>query len=896
MRSILKAFRLPPRWIDISFYSVLGAVFGLPLGAVLRSAFTGFQSGLAGMSVVLPWLAPSTFLIGALWFLWSLIRPRFAHFGHMAQWPPTLSGVPLSFWLITICVVIGRDTDDPARWIEILAWLNLSISSTGFLFFAIAKAQQQRQASTVINPAFVDRPRARELLTALPLPQLNGWIDSEAPVVNCESDWFQAAPRARRVLKALQTRRTDGDADSYQSVVIQGPFGSGKTSTTLIVKDSAMDQVPHMLFVYVDCWGFSTVAGQEFILEKAVTVLQENVDCLSLRRLPHSYAEALKEGSDWMGAIAQLVDATPNPDAVLERFTPILKAMDIRLVFVIEDTDRNDSDFDQRKLQAMLYRLKKIERLSFILTAGEKSEIDFPKIAEVVEPITVLAPEFSAIMLARTLNDCTCTKAWDFINPRLWFSDEGENLANISPLEDEYEPSMGLLAISSLIRTPRELKYVLRDLRHVWDSLKGEVDLYELLCVLTVQHCASPAFNFIILHYREFSLISSEDEEQSDEENRVNLLSGQLSLAIERSTANPQQLRTVLARILPGSLQPGFPHWFESQARQERWFETKLRWPIFSSQTVFSNRSLIYWDRLLTRTTGSDNYTDQEILKQIKDALFHNDFKTFTESCLASPFNRAAVSLFIDGTPGLKQRLEKDFAWHFLRSARPYRLSEFHSVNDAFVWIRGWLGPAQEGSIESSELRKQFLVEIQNAMTTDLDDAICLFEFAKSHFHNAKEFKHLRQKALKAFQKSWKCSDGKFVSLVRPDFYTTLRDILRNVVCLPTSMHRKGKHFNWLVSLILHELAMEPTRMGIQLYRAFQKKDTGGFDILLLKAFFKNNSMTVLRLVAQSNAQQEGLSKRDKEFGQRVCEYAENALKVAQAKDKNDAVSDGPKT
>ena len=124
--------------------------------------------------------------------------------------------------------------------------------------------------------------------------------------------------------------------------------------------------------------------------------------------------DALTESTKWFALVKPSL-ATPSPAERLKRLLPILAAIDIRLVVVIEDSDRNDIDFNPQHLQSMLNDFREVERLSFILTVGSTSKVDFPKVAEQIESIPRLSQSDVLSMVDRVRD--LCREAWPTIDP-----------------------------------------------------------------------------------------------------------------------------------------------------------------------------------------------------------------------------------------------------------------------------------------------------------------------------------------------------------------------------------------------------------------------------------------------------------------------------------------------
>ena len=113
------------------------------------------------------------------------------------------------------------------------------------------------------------------------------------------------------------------------------------------------------------------------------------MDCSAISELPESYRHLLAGGGGWWASFAKFIGDS-DPQAQLSRLTPILKAMNMRLVLVLEELDRpQGAHFDPQDIEAMLYRIKTVSGVSFMLAGGKnaKYQIAFTKLCDHIEEI-----------------------------------------------------------------------------------------------------------------------------------------------------------------------------------------------------------------------------------------------------------------------------------------------------------------------------------------------------------------------------------------------------------------------------------------------------------------------------------------------------------------------------
>jgi hypothetical protein len=400
------------RWFWIVAYAVLGLWFGLLAGLLFYRAW---QLVLHLWPKSLDALQ-DPFLEGTLvcFLVFLLIvsggRPR--HGQYFWRYPPLLSAVLL---IATAAMVTLLFWSTAAEWVsDTIRWSIYVGTAFGWLSIGVViplryRLNRRRKEQT----SDVDVPRKE--LQQLTFAELRTWLSDERPIESPSQDLFGAEDRARRIANALQTRRSTAAPHLMQTVVLEGPLGSGKSSVIRLLSNILQDEAEQRyLLITVSAWGFSSSAARQHILSQIVQVLSRDVDCLSVQDLPRDYVEAFTEANSWFAlfkpALGQLA-----PAVRLKRLLPILAAIDVHLVVVIEDSDRNDVDFNPQHLQSMLNDFREVERLSFILTVGSTSRVDFPKVAEQIESIPGLS-RGDALSVVDQVRDY-CREKWPAIDP-----------------------------------------------------------------------------------------------------------------------------------------------------------------------------------------------------------------------------------------------------------------------------------------------------------------------------------------------------------------------------------------------------------------------------------------------------------------------------------------------
>lgn len=398
------------RWISILVYATLGSWFGA-FAAILyyRLWETIFRLCPASLTALQPIFMNGTSVI----LLIALLRMsaiRFRHARYFWRYPPIWTAViivgtagALAF-LLTESSTISRASAYKIMLIPLLMWI---IAGALLPFVYRQRRLKSRPETSVEYP-----PRKLEDFST---EELQAWLSDERAIDSTEQDLFAAQDRAARIWRTLTKHRSVANRQLLQTVVLEGPFGSGKTSVIRLLQNLINEQgAGKYMLVEVSAWGFSSVVARHYILNRIIEVLSEHVECLAVHDLPRQYVEALTETSKWFAVLKPSLTEVA-PVVRLKRLLPILNALDIYLVVVIEDSDRNDVDFNPQHLQGMLNDFRDVDRLSFILTVGSASRVDFPKIAEQIESIPRLSRDQVLLIIDRVRD--YCRENWKTVDP-----------------------------------------------------------------------------------------------------------------------------------------------------------------------------------------------------------------------------------------------------------------------------------------------------------------------------------------------------------------------------------------------------------------------------------------------------------------------------------------------
>ena len=799
------------RWFFVLFYAAFAAVLGLPLGRFADHAFAvlaGFL-GESGVDVqALRWVVAAGLLI----IVMQQTGARLAHLRLLFRYPPTFVAAVLG-----ICGVFGLAwLTDPefAALSQSMAKVFAESLSLLPVVLCIVEAFAKKDPAT---KAVLDRPSeiTLEALVALPMEELLNWLSTESAIDAPAADLFGAAERAGQVWEALQTERADGSGlELRKTVVIQGPFGAGKTSTVKLVEDLAKNSKgERYIFAHVNCWGFSSIRAQEHILEKAISELSRTVDCLALRRLPAAYADALRKSNSWFGLLAYITGEEKEPGAQLQRFTPLLRAIGAQLVIVIEDTDRNGPDFDQRHIEALLYRFRKVERVSFILTAGSKSDIDFPKIAEHILFLSPLRPDAVLAMVNRVRDHC---RTWSFIDPTL-----GPYSSRNRPEQLDAGSSMWALPLAAILNNPRRLKITLTKIIERWKLLYGEVDIDELIMLTALREAAPRIFSFFGSHFREFKGATTEppknhlnaDTEEA-RKGRLAFLKDRWRAAVSESENDSTYLAAILGELI----------WSSTKITDCSFFKSSNRVQSINDYRTGS-RGDIYWERLTGGSITLKSVRDQDVLTAMCKAVDGADIELFGQRFAASD-EFAEVVLFFEGLmQRMNQKVVLQIASPALQALRP--LPPGNTEPGALVYLTRWLDMLP---YNDPDYQQWLALEMERCLPNSLLDAERIFwRFGRSKMETSMLLT-VRQQFVASVQRHFEGANvDVFASCFVASFPYSLGHLIRlDEKDYPSEYLTKPSDWIWLADLLIEGMKRHPQILIPQVLMLFGGFGPGG--------------------------------------------------------------------
>jgi len=595
------------RWWDLFVYALVAiavAPFGIRLVGQLLAIVPYAETPLfeAGYYVL---------LVLGLWGCIVWCRPTWRHFIHWRVFPPTFVAVPLAGVMGCGIASVAAQVSPSESAFEcaIRSWdlcaATLAFSVAVIVYAAVEERRRSKEPKEVRTA-----PALAKDLETLSVDELLAWAANEAPITEVKQDLFGLEHRAERIAQSLLKTRPNAGGIFPQTVVIHGSYGSGKSSLVELLKPYLLKvQDRRMIVVTLNCWGFDSAAKvQEHILAECVEALHDEIDCTCLRSAPADYVRAITSaGPGWFAGLLDSLSSSTTPLAQIERFAPLLRLANAQIVAVIEDTDRNGDGFDPRSIEALLYNFRRVQRMSFVLTTGAQGPIEFPKIAERIEFLPQLPQQLVLVLLDRLRSHC---RKGDHVDPVPLESRPeslGEQSATANKLASViFRHSVWPGAVGRLVAHPRQLKRLLNAFMNAWETLRGEVDIDELLMVQTLRIAAPAAFTYLGVHLRDLRWLMRNHQQSGDEKKNADKMLDELGADWKRVCADGH-FDAEAAEVLLNELMP----------TTNRVFGPKYYTHGNRVQSLVQVDGPDYWGRLTSESLGSDEVRDQEVLGDI---------------------------------------------------------------------------------------------------------------------------------------------------------------------------------------------------------------------------------------------------------------------------------------
>lgn len=590
------------RWLLWAGTFVIVAVSGAVLLRVLRQYPEGVHSYLNSAPPALRWGATCLASLGFTLLLIRLLNPRLKHAQYLLTYPSGWTAWAVAAVVVALVDIfcgLGSEVYQ-GEWWEWLLYGGGSCAAVAFYRKLTAvKTEATHPDDTATGEVKVEDVAAPVSLTELAenWALLKKWLTDDKPA---EDDLIGNRRVALRLARFLVSKGG--------TVGLVGPYGSGKTSIIAWLKQYAKKihkreypKNPELWFCSVSCWGFEdSAAAISQILGKAVAAVGEEVDCFSVRHLPESYRKTFSAGGDWVRTLFDLVVGTSDPLAQFQSLSGILKAVNARLVVVVEDLDRTSSSrFDRKEIAALLFRLKETDNVSFILAAGQSSsgDLDFSKICENIELVKEFEPEEIAAIIQAVRRHClrdfkhvpTSSSESPWNRVASWFSAARDDIA------------LGEAA-ARLLRTPRSIKQALAHTYRAWEKTYGEIDFDHLFATNILRHSAPEAFDFLLCRWTQ---LNNDPKNWGDDRKKLPEIQKRYQEEWERATKNvewsPRAALGIIEFLLPTS----------SEYLQSR--------TAFSNRTIQGVATKRYWERAVSQHVDATQVRDQAVIADMQE-------------------------------------------------------------------------------------------------------------------------------------------------------------------------------------------------------------------------------------------------------------------------------------
>ncbi len=481
-----RSFFRAKRWLDVIVYGAIGAAFFTYVAPHISEVASEKLQELFNSGKAASWIL-GVIGIAALFLANRLSGARLRHAKYLFVYPP----LPVA--VLVACGIAPMLPGIPAGSLKVEPFPLLSAGIASAVYTAVWCLQTGGQ---LLWEHFASRKkRVGADSTKVPISagklsdaDLKAWLKREEPVDEQKWDLFNHVPLAEKLLERLEK--------GENTIALQGPFGSGKSSLAAMTRQLAEKKGSHLIFVKVSCWGFSDAArAQEEILSELIQEMRKELDCAAVGSIPSDYVEAIGEAGGWLKSLAQLGAGVRSPLQQLQRLSPLLAATGRLAVIFIEDVDRNGASFDLSQIQALLVQFREVEGISFVLAISPEQQIDFARLCEFVESVPMLEPHQVLPLIHQTremlLREHPVAVLLDKNQPLVGQDDDFSILAAYAGHYSTWP-----LALCDLLKTPRHLKHALRRVADAWPRVSGEVRIDDLISMAALRVGAPEAFSF----------------------------------------------------------------------------------------------------------------------------------------------------------------------------------------------------------------------------------------------------------------------------------------------------------------------------------------------------------------------------------------------------------------
>jgi len=552
----------------------------------------------------------------------KLLSPRVGQLSHWTTHPPTWLAVLVASILVAAFDLWGSFAPNGYR-ATVWEWLGYGGGSLLVIVWhngMWAEIVERSQKPKVLGPQTVNGITYQSI-ESIPWEEIEAWLESGAPA---QYDFLANQSVAHRVSLLI--------SEGTRSIGIVGPLGAGKTSIVSWVKDRLTSyQVggQQYFICHHSCWGFETsLSAIRDMLVSAVSQLGSEIDTFQVDSLPESYRKAFSSAGNWVETLFCLLVRNPDPMEQFSRLSKLLGLVQGRLVFIVEDLDRNETrNFEIQEVLAFLERLKDYKNFSFILTGGHTStqHIDYSKLCDHIEYMRTTQPDHSLRIIKNVRQRCLENALFRDVR----ISDPNR--------DDEWDPLVGLMmrdheefsllrSAVELLNTPRSLRHALGSTFTAWRTLHGEIDINDLLSINILRFGAPECFQFLLRRWDR--LRSAPAQNASDLLNGIDGIR-QAVLDDWNRTIQNVEWNPVAALKLMEYLLPATQYWLKAGSYTGH--------SQIGRQRVTEER---YWVRAINETIDDSEIRDQDVVRDLRSWLEVPDAATelVTKLTSSSPY------------------------------------------------------------------------------------------------------------------------------------------------------------------------------------------------------------------------------------------------------------------
>lgn len=571
------------------------------------------------------WIATIAALLIAIPAIWHAGHGRWrAFFGirHFRSHPPIWVAVLIGTWIILLIQLGFGKTLAPVdnRTLRQCLWYGVPCFLLGpvTVSFLLSLALRLKPSSPTKSDS-TSSPRSHEPLSES--SDLIAWFSADTEIERPEDDRFQHNEIAQRIAQRIAEPGSTGEAPT---IALVGPLGSGKSTIARLVEHHTSGN-QSIEIVRVSLWPFeSPEAAVRGILAALIKGLAPHVNSWNLSGIPEQYASTVERVGGRWAAFAGLLTVPHRPEDVLNRLEAITLAINVRMILWIEDLERfanigDKSDQESRTadtrlgpIRALLSLLDRRKRISVVVAdCSLDARFDLHKIARFIEHIPALDPEIVRRVFAVYWKRCFHTQEMESIIDSVPSQTRKEFLKDVGEWVREYVRDFtGNLhiesALSILLSTPRSLKSALRAAHEVWDQLKGEIDLDDVLLMSAIRVARPSVFAFVDRNINAFrSGFRRLGVDEKDPKEHPTYVEFESLLNNEKNNREREAIRKLLAEV--------FPEIPESGYQMDR-----DQWSLARPQGLAVKGHTDYWRRYLSLPDISEAESDQAAMRSIK--------------------------------------------------------------------------------------------------------------------------------------------------------------------------------------------------------------------------------------------------------------------------------------